>query len=112
MPDIPYGGVTGNHVTGEHLWSHGLTMEDADDVWDGPAKYFSQPVRIRFDESGNEDVQPERVKMVGPDHRGRLLTFILETPDDERQSRVVTGWVSTPGEQTRYHQPGGRMRTR
>ena len=112
MPEIPYRGVTGNDVSDEHLRSHGLTLDDANDVWTGPAKYFPQPSRPRFDELGNEGVQPERVKMVGPDLRGRLLTFILEVPSHDQLSYVVTGWISTPGEQTRYHQPGGRMRIR
>lgn len=50
--------------------------------------------------------------MIGPDAGGRLLTIILDIPDQYRESHVVTAWMSTPGEQSRYHQPGGRMRRR
>ena len=48
--------------------------------------------------------------MIGPDRTGRLLTFILELPDDWGQSHVVTGWPSDNEERARYHQPGGRLR--
>ena len=109
---IPYGGVTGNEVSDEHLWSHGLEMTDAEEVWAGPAKYFPQPAQSKVDEYGREHQQPERMMMVGPDRNRRLLTFILELPDRNRTCHVVTGWPSKRGERTRYHQPGGRMRIR
>ncbi len=37
MPEIPYGGITGNDATDEHLWKHGLIFRDAVSVWEGPA---------------------------------------------------------------------------
>ena len=112
MPEIPYGGVDGNDATGEELWVHGLSLDDADDVWEGPAKYFPQPARRREGRLGNVRLQPERMKMIGPDPTGRLLTFVLELPDQHQVSHVVTGWVSDDEEQARYHQPGGRTRQR
>ena len=112
MPEIPYGGVTGNDVTGEELWAHGLSLDDADDVWEGPAKYFSQAARDTVDDSDQLRRQPARVVMTGPDITGRLLTFILEEPGEDSISHVVTGWPSDREERARYHQPGGRMRQR
>ena len=112
MPEIPYGGVTGNHASDDELWAHGLSLDDADDVWEGPAKYFAQPARQREDELGNVRFQPERMKMIGPDRTGLVLTFVLELSDQDRMSHVVTGWISDDEERTRYHRPGGRMRRR
>ena len=110
--DIPYGGVDGNEATDDELSEHRLTFDDAEDVWNGAAKYFPQPTRHGIDAGGRSFTQPERLKMVGPDRTGRLLTFILELPDDDGWSHVVTGWRADRDEQTRYHQPGGRMRRR
>ena len=110
MPEIPRSGLIGNDASTEHLWKHGLSMLDADDVWLGPAKYFPQPAGASPRFRREADKRPERVVMIGPDWSGRLLTFILELPDERGVSHVVTGWVSTPGQQSRYHQRGGRMR--
>ena len=45
--------------------------------------------------------------MVGPDGSGRLLTFILEYPDPQGASHVVTGWHADRDELARYRQAGG-----
>ena len=110
MPEIPYGGVRGNDATDDHLWKHGLTIWDADDVWEGPAKYFDQDARVAEALASGPHARPERVVMIGPDKGGRMLTFIPELPDSAGESHVVTGWIATRGERSRYHQPGGRMR--
>jgi uncharacterized DUF497 family protein len=110
VPEIPYGGVTGNETTDDELWAHGLSMEEADDVWDGPAKYFNQAARDRPGETAGRRRQPARMVMIGPDLSGRLLTFILEERDENLVSHVVTGWPSDREDQARYRQPGGRIR--
>lgn len=112
MPELPYGGVEGNRSTDDELWRHGLLFDDADDVWLGPAKYFTQPARQRADVPRSSSTQPERMKMIGPSRGGRLLTFILDMPDAFGFSHVVTGWTADAEEQAQYHQPGGRMRRR
>lgn len=112
MPEIPHGGVRGNDATDEHLWQHGLRFVDAIAVWAGPAKYFEQPELLEDDGYGRIGKRAERTLMIGPDRGGRLLTIVLELPDALRESHVVTGWPSTSAEQSRYHQPGGRMRRR
>lgn len=112
MPQIPSAGLLDNDVTTEELWVHGLTIDDADDVWEGPAKYFTQFARSDVDSDETPFKQPERLKMVGPDLTGRLLTFILELPDRNGRSHVVTGWTADQDERTRYHRPGGRIRRR
>ena len=110
--DIPYGGVDGNEATVDELWEHRLTIDDADDVWDGSAKYFNQDPRDVVDDHGRLRRQPARVVMIGPDRTGRLLTFILEAPGSDSVSHIVTGWPSDRDEQARYYLPGGRMRQR
>ena len=112
MVEIPVRGVIGGDRVDEHLWRHGLQSADAEEVWLGPAKYFTQPARQHEDELGNIRNQPQRLLMIGPDHGGRLLTIVLELSDGNGYSRVVTGWHSSDSERTRYHQPGGRTRRR
>lgn len=112
MPEIPFGGLTGNDASDAHLWKHGVLYGDADEVWEGRAKYFDQDSEYFADEGGKLRLRPERLVMIGPDFSGRLLTIILEPPDDGGFSHVVTGWPSTRAERTRYDQPGGRMRRR
>ena len=112
MVEIPVQGVNSNDRTEEHLWRHRLDISDAEEVWLGPAKYFEQKNRQEFDEFGQPWTQPARVVMIGPDFGGRLLTFILAQPDEYGESRVITGWPANREDRTRYHRPGGRMRTR
>lgn len=109
--ELPNGGLLPSDNIEGHLWEHGLSYFDAEEVWAGPAKYFSQNARTVFDEFARPRRQPARVVMIGPDFGGRLLTFILTIPNVEGRSNVVTGWAANRDEQTRYHRPGGRMRT-
>lgn len=112
MVAIPDGGLTARDLDQDHLWRHRLDVSDAEEVWLGPAKYFEQAERQDIDNFGQPWIQPERVVMIGPDFSGRLLTFILTLPNENKVSRVVTGWPANRDEQTRYHRPGGRMRSR
>ena len=111
MVHIPEHGLNGSDRLDEHLWRHRLDFSDAVEVWLGQAKYFEQRERQEVDEFGQPWKQPARVVMIGPDFGGRLLTFILALPDGYGESRVVTGWPANRTDQTRYNQPGGRMRT-
>lgn len=109
---IPLAGVIGNEATEDHLWKHGLMFAHARAVWHGPAKYFEQKAVGRADQFGQLRDPPERLLMIGPDRTGRVLTIVLELPDNDQRSHVVTGWVASPAERTRYDRPGGRMRRR
>lgn len=110
MPEIPYGGLDGNDASDTHLWKHGLVYGDADEVWEGPAKYFDQKSEYFTDDDGRLRLRPERVLMIDPDFKGRLLTITLDPPDEGGFSQVITGWPSTKAERNRYDQPGGRTR--
>ena len=37
MPEIPSGGLLASDDIHDHLWEHGLTFFDAEDVWQGPS---------------------------------------------------------------------------
>ena len=110
--DVPTSGLTGNDVTDEELAAHGLDFIDALAVYNGPAKFFPQSARQRRDALGSVHRQPARLRMIGPNASGRLLTIMLELPTSERVSHVVTGYPANAGQRTRYDQPGGRTRRR
>ena len=110
--EIPSGGLSGNDATEEELAAHGLDFFDALEVYDGPAKFFPQAAQQVRDPGGQWREQPARLRMIGPNASGRLLTIVLELPSALRVSHVVTGYPASPGQRTRYHQPGGRTRRR
>ena len=103
-------GLAYNDATESELAAHGLHLDDALDVYHGPAKYFPQDAKQRLSRDGRFVRQPERILMIGPDAGGRLLTFVLELPNTRAICRVVTGYPSARKDRTRYHQPGGRLR--
>lgn len=97
-------GLRFNDATIDELAGHGLRVQDADDVLAERPKFFLD----RESKSRRRQGLQPRWKMIGPDAGGALLTVILEAPDKDRIAHIVTGWPSARGEQTRYHQPGGR----
>ena len=98
-----------NEASIEELARHGLRPEDAEAALEsGIAKRFRQAARMRRHLRQSTARQPERIKMIGPDRSGRLLTIILELPDDNGLARIVTGWQASAGERSRDHRPGGR----
>ena len=95
-----------NEEAEDKLARRGLRVEDAYNVLDGHPRFFRQKARTeRSGETLRE--RPERLRMVGPDGSGRLLTFILEYPDPQGASHVVTGWHADRDELARYRQAGG-----
>lgn len=80
----------------DHLWEHGLYIEDAYDVLDEDRYKL-------FSDAPHDD----RVKIVGPDRGGRLLTFVVTRPDGQGRCLIVTGWPADAEEQTIYSRPGG-----
>ncbi len=98
-----------NEVSIEELARHGPSTDEAEEVLsEGQAKRFKQPARPRRDSVRMGQMQPERIKLIGPDRSGRILTLILELPDGDGYAHIVTGWSASAGERTRYHRPGGR----
>lgn len=80
----------------EHLWQHGLYLEDAYEVIDeGQYKVF--------DDGGH----PGNLKVIGPDAGNRLLTIVLKKPVGNRPPYIISGWPSDNEEAGLYSRPGG-----
>ena len=96
-----------NDVTVEKLAGRGLLIYDALDVAHGRHKLFHQKAGASVLPDGRLKTRPARRLMIGPDRGNRLLTFVLEYPDEDGRSHVVTGWHSDAEEITMYSHPGG-----
>ena len=95
--------LTWNSATVAELAGHELTVEHAIEVFEHDPEFFSQPPLGEISSRGRFQVRPQRVRMVGPTGTGRMLTFILEMPDGDLASHVVTGWESDLSEIERYY---------
>jgi uncharacterized DUF497 family protein len=80
----------------DHLWSHGLYLEDVYSVLDEN--------RYKVFPDANSS---ERAKIIGPDRGGRLLTVVVQRPDQDGIAFIITGWPADRGEATLYSRPGG-----
>lgn len=89
------------------LLRKGLSLDRAVEVLNGAPKFAAQAEVNAPDDFGNDRIQPERLIMIGPDRSGRMLTFVLELPDEDRVSEVVTGWASDDADKSSYDQGGG-----
>ena len=94
--------LTANEVTDDKLARHGLTMRHAEEVRSGQCIVRRQKRRLKFRPDGSLYEQPPRLKLIGPDRSGRLLTFVPEYPDQDGRSHVVTGWFAQNADRTRY----------
>ena len=104
MPTIPIPMMlTWNSATVSELAGHELTVEHAIEVFERDPEFFSQSPSAEISSRGVFQVRPRRVRMVGPTDTGRMLTFILELPNDDFASHVVTGWESDLSEIERYY---------
>ncbi len=84
------------------LGRHGLTTDDAQDVFRIRPLLAWQKEEWQLGDDGLLRLRPRRVRMIGPDYSGRFLTFILEAPDDRRVSQIVSGWPATRRDIARY----------
>ena len=95
--------LTWNSATVAELAAHDLTVADALDVFEGDAEFFAQSPAAEISPRGIFQGRPQRLRMVGPTATGRLLTIILELPDDRLASHIVTGWEADAREAERYY---------
>jgi len=96
--------------TVDKLWEHGVTLDDAFDVEEFAPELFPQKARLILRANGALYQQPARLKMVGPNRGGRLVTLIIEYPDSKNFSTIVTGYWSSDAERGAYHQRRGGRR--
>ena len=78
--------------SGAKLGQHGVEMDEPARVLRGDPLIRPQAGGYVLDDAGQWKWRPRRLKMIGPAGQGRFLTVILELPDDESRSIVVTGY--------------------
>lgn len=91
-----------NAATEGELAAHELAVSDALYVLRGAPQFYAQGPKPEISSRGFYRIRPPRLRMVGPTPSDRMLTFILELPDEDGASHVVTGWESSPAEIAAY----------
>ena len=86
----------------EHLAAHELSVDDARAVFANAPLFFEQDPAPEFTRAGFYRMRPRRLQMLGLDSQGRLLLFILELPDGEGESLIVSGWEADSDEHAIY----------
>lgn len=94
-------------LTEEKLATHGLTLDDAFDVFEDNPRLFPQKRRAEEMRAGRVRYRPARLKMIGFNRAGDLCRIILEYPDDEFVSDIVTGYRANSDDWDRYAKAGG-----
>lgn len=77
----------------DKLWEHGLALEAIFQLFEEAPKMWRQ--------------RNGRYRVIGPDRSGRLITAVVEAPDEAGTMYVVTGWTSDKEEASLYRKPGG-----
>ncbi len=96
--------------TVDHLAKHGLTLDHALEVARGLPVLIDQRAKLVERADGTINWRRARQRMIGRDRSGRLLTFVIEYPDREGKSKIVTGWDADDEEHAKYRQRGGGRR--
>lgn len=92
-----------SHESRRKLAERGLEFEDAEFAFDHRPFLSWQPSRKRPPEEG-PGTRPGRWVMIGRGLDEDIVTFVLEAPDADGESAVVTGWVATGDEAEMYNQ--------
>ena len=100
--------LSSNEVTEEKLAWHGLSVDDAFEVFEDNPRYFHQKGQSVVLRQGRIQSRPDRIRMIGFSRSGALCRIILEYPDDEQVAEIVTGFSATADDATRYRRAGGR----
>ena len=96
-----------NDTTEQKLASHGLSLDDAFDVFEDTPRFFPQKRRAKEMRQGRIRYRPARIKMIGFNRAGDLCRIIIEYPDNELVSEVVTGYWATSDDWDKYEKAGG-----
>lgn len=88
----------------EKIGRRGLTEQDALAVLDNAPQILDQPRKDEPTPDGFMRIRPARLRMIGPGRSNRILTFIIELPDEDGVSALVTGWPSGKSEIAKYRQ--------
>ncbi len=80
----------------DELAGHGLISDDALEVWwDGPSFFV--------------DKEPGRLKMIGRNINGDLLTIIIEPTSQHGAWDVITGWEASSGDEAAWNNEHRRV---
>lgn len=91
----------------DKLWRHSVQEFEAWEVlWEDPV-FKRQDAQEEIRDDGSLRKTNARLLMIGRTHSGRLLTIVLELPDADGISEVVTGFNSKGNELGWYRQRGG-----
>lgn len=90
------------------LLSHGLSPRDAEEVLDDSPRFMWADQEDRRRGGDPVPEQPRRIRMIGWNKRRQMLTVILDPPDGEGRSLVITGYPSGRRDRERYRQAGRR----
>ena len=100
-PRPRYLGISDDSVA--KLAERGIAFEDARFALAHRPILNWQPSHERPPEEG-AGIRPGRWVMIGRGVEGDIITFVLDAPDEDGESQVVTGWTATTDEQELYNQ--------
>ena len=78
----------------EKLAAHGLTIADVFAVFERAPVFIVQESRDAGNSFKTSEERPRRVRMIGPGRTDAILTVILEYPDSQDNSNIVTAFDS------------------
>ena len=111
MPEYRVPSLDWDELTHDHLAVHRLSVSRALEVARRSPVLIDQKGKFEERPDGTVRWRRARLRMVGPDSTGRLLTFVIEYPDGEGKSKIVTGWDADDEERAQYRRRrGGRTR--
>ena len=93
----------------DKLAAHGLNLDAPYDVHDDEPEFFPQDGREEEFRDGRPS-RPARLLMIGQLRSGQLCRVVLEYPDEDGISLIVTGYPATMTDERRYWQRRGRRR--
>ena len=93
-----------NSVTRDKLWYHGLTIDDVLDAARDRPILIHQEGKREEREDRTTRRRPDRQRLIGTDRGNRLLVIVIEYPDEDGRSHIVTGRRAGDRERAEYQQ--------
>ena len=74
----------------DRMLAHDVHADDLRAVYRDDPILISQKPKVEWREGSGRGIRPRRLKVIGRDARHRLLTLIIEAPDNRGAARLVT----------------------
>lgn len=97
MPNLIVLDLDFTEATVDKLYDHGLSESAPDEVLSDEPRFL--PIGRQADPG-----RSERLRMIGRNNAGEMLSIIIEAPDGEGRSLVITGYPSGRRDRERYRQ--------